>query len=758
MIEIKLEKKHVLKITRRKGDTSVNVPITINKSEPEPVVTRFAEPEPVVDCKEGTWGPGVPVAGPEGEWTACVNSKQSRREVRTREILTQPSGGGRACGPKTEEYTVTRDCVVVEPDPTTDENVILIGSAWISNQFRIGPADRAKLSVLRKAIDETPKWTTFADAQERISPSRNGVRATKWVKLPVWGSMNGLYKQIPRLRDDGTMEPMYPTLNGDFAAIMQILKTYGTKSGPRGTNVMTPYCTWHGHSRRRRDGTWSMSPHIPYAIGLTMDGVIQFAMRDGSMLEAFRIPGANATTDFTYYEPDRKLFFVTDSLNKRVLMIGRHPAFTDPANPNFEDFSKWQVHTLSAEFVKPTSIREIGGTLYVADNGANAVYKLGLDGAKLKVLDVPGAFWIDGMSDGRLIVAALTGMIYIIDPKAPSLGNMLQSPAAPWVAVDNDKNGTCGPKDEFVVVAMTGGTEPSANVSWRRYQDGILKPHALGGGSGIMTNGDIAYCQDVYGHYPWPISHHPDEGTMMVAGLSDVFPSLLAARPDNYPAEDAYDAALAHRGRDIIRYGAPASVPYGKYPSFTCQMSDTHWSLLGCTGDWIAQKSFADAAAFVQGGMFGSFPRPEIKGRDLHAVLYPIYRSSQRFLREGAALMNALKAFCLPLYGQELPAVAQRLPNVELDVQMDVRVEAGNLAVKFSDRYGHPKAPEAGLVVRLIVDEGLPEQRELGTLASPWTIPVPALPKGQHSLCSPAVSGVPDLGKYKDRATMILAS
>jgi hypothetical protein len=229
---------------------------------------------------------------------------------------------------------------------------------------------------------------------------------------------------------------------------------------------------------------------------------------------------------------------------------------------------------------------------------------------------------------------------------------------------------------------------------------------------------------------------------------------VIAARPPGYPTEDVYDHPTAQRGREVLRWGAGEGVLHETYPTFTCQMSGQCWSLIGCTADYLAQKSFAELAAFIQGGMFGSFPRPEIKGRDLYAFMYLIYRSSQRFLNEGNALMSALRSFCLPTFGQELPPVTQDPPQTETDIQMRVVVEGPNLRVSFTDKYFSRVTPEAGLIVRVLVDEGFNEEIDLGTVGTPWIIPMPQLTAGQHSLRALPVSGVPDLGHYRGQATV----
>jgi hypothetical protein len=651
------------------------------------------------------------------------------------------------------------------------ERIVLIGSQEQSNQFRVGPADRTNLGTLQEAIAATPKWTTFwGDQFERMSPSRNGVRATEFIKMHPWGNMNQLYVQIPRLLADSNIDrPFSHSTSSQPESFMEYLSTYGAKPGVRGVNQTTAYTTYHGHSRIRvpgihsNPGTWSMSPHIPQWIGVQMDGQFVFLMRDGSVTFPFKIPvvagiPVHNVHDFSFNPPPNniKIMYAVDTENGRVLKIDRTPAFTDPLNPNFEDFSLWAVTVFATGLGRPTGVRVVqDGTIYVADNVGNAIVKITPEGVKSTLISVNNPFWIDYMSDGKLVVGTQRLEVFIIDPVSPNLSVQVNTNApvanlTNWINVSVDREGTWGPANEITVIWIAG----PGNTEFWRYQGGQWLSKPIPNGFGLCSIGLTHPVSEFMGHYPWVGEHHPDEAIILVQGTAQVHPALIAAKPPNYPVEDVYDHATMGRGKNLLLWGAGEGVLHGTYPTFSCQMSAQAWSLIGCTADYLAQKTFAELATFIQNGMFGSFPRPEIKGRDLYAVMYYIYRSSQRFLNEGNTLMAALRSFCLPTFGQELPAITQHPSNSQIDIQMDVQPEGtSSLKVHFAQPH-HPKIPEPGLVVQVLVNEGLSDQMDLGTVGTPWILPKPVLPPGQHSLRAKAVSGVVNPAIYQGRATV----
>jgi hypothetical protein len=709
------------------------------------------------DGEEVTTGHGSAVPGA----IVRLQSKKLKETVSASQALSgssisssQGSIGKTRTKPLTGSSVSAQQGFAIRLNTSVGTNVVLIGSARTSVQARIGPADRVSRTVMDAAIAATPKWTTFANSLQQISPSRNGVRipTNEVVKFHVWGNAQQLYEQVPH-----TPLPVYwDNITSDFGAIADLVAEMPQRPGVRGVNIMNPFSMWHGHTRVRPDGTISMSPFIPMWVGVQFDGTVSFAMRDGSTFDAHKLPGVEAATDLALNLVANPIFYVCDALTGKVLRVDRHSI---PGIP--ENFAGWTTTTF-AQFNSPTSLRfsENGtqqGPLYVVDNGEGSLYRLDQFGNKTFVMSIANAFWIDAMNDGRMVIVTTGGLIHIIDPVAAVIQETITTGVAnaSWYTVSVDRKGTWGPANEFIVIAVTGG---GTNTRLWRYQNGALGGApwlSQGLGSVGLTRGTF----DPHGHYPWIAEHHPDEAIILVQGIAQVFPSLLGAKPANYPAEDSYNLTLSRRGSDIIRWGTVEGVLYDDTrPSFTCLISEGGWSMVGCTNDFIAEKTFAEAAAFVQQGMIGSFPRPEIKGMDLWAVLYYIYRNSQRFLREGATLMSGLAAYCAPFLGQELPPLlTQRVPSSNEDIQMDIEQVGDNLQISFWEKHQHtnPQTPEPGLIVRVYIDEGLPEQIDLGLFGTPWTIPFPTLTPGEHSVRARPVSGVPDPQKYRGRANIL---
>lgn len=521
----------------------------------------------------------------------------------------------------------------VEPPPAPSPTLIEArGSRHYSQNWEL-PADAIDPAKLPAPLP----WAVFVDAMQTVAQPMHGVLPAGYETLHVYGNMNLLYQGTPALID-GKKVSLYAEAGTDpMLNIMPILRKYPLRGGVRGHATMNPYTTWHGHTRVVEDGTIATSPHVPWWVGVVMDGTMTFAFRDGSVSYPFKLPITTYCNDFTYYEPRaEKLFFAVDTGAGKVLKVDRN---TNP--PTITEFA--------SGFGTATSIRAIGQMLYIADNKAGAVWELDAKTkVRRKVCDLPHVFWLDNTSTGKLLACLLNDAVHLIDPATGAMGPALVPPAAinpmrTWVQVSVDRNGTFGPVDAFTSLASTGG----ANIRfWHSTIDGT-RLTGLRGGAGRMTVGDTRFVADHTGHYPWVAEHHPDEGCILVQGFANFQPTIIAARnpANNRPALSIPGNAhvqMASRGEGLMLTGGKR-LDGSDAPSFTCLMSTQGWGLLGCTADHIAEMSYADAAAFVRRGMIGSVPRL-LTADEVRSLLYWLYYNSQRHLREGAALINGLLA------------------------------------------------------------------------------------------------------------------
>lgn len=617
--------------------------------------------------------------------------------------------------------------VVPPPPPPVTTDVVLTGTAVAHRQWSWLP-DRAKRADIDAAIAATPPWTWFDNAQQEFSPSLKGAPNTKgWVRLPVWGNFGGLYKGMPRLMPDGTVLNANSKAPGDDIElnIVPWVKTQGLRPGKRGEAITTPYTAWRGHSRRLPDGTLSMHPDVPYIVGVDVLGNIWYRMRDGSVRLPFTIPGAKEVHDWCPSPASRKTMYVCDTGNNRVLEILRGTT----------DF------TVVAQFPipRPTSVIALpDDSLFAVSN--NAVWN---PWTNTKVADIFNAFYLDYDSRGHLIVGCLNLAVYDVDP-ATGTATMIRPPGTQlqtWVTVSVDREGTCGEKDNILLCHMHSGGNNTIQVRKAGvWMDGYK---FLPIGIGQTTIGSINYAVDIFGHYPWTAIYSPDSAEIYLEGVSDINGSVIAARTPNMPWEDPYDHNAFTAGRAIIQYGCGPGTPYGSVPSFTCQMSDQGWSGIGVTADYIAEMPLIAQERFVQQGMLGSVPR-NIKGRDLYNVLYFIGRSSQRGFREGKPYFDALKAYCSPMFGRELPAIPQTLIDDNTAYFMDASIVGGKVKVAFVDLWSNPKTPEAGVVINVSIDEGQSVPDGAAVTLAP----------GQHSLRP--VSFRTALRQYAGRASVVV--
>lgn len=479
-------------------------------------------------------------------------------------------------------------------------------------------------------------WSLYLGPDSELCPSRAGVESLgTWQRWHLYGHYNGLYQPLPRLIDGG-LPLNYPDAgafpNSAVFALRDNLRHL--RYGARGESIGTPYVTWHGHTRREGSVVHT-SPLIPMWIGITLHGHIQYAMRDGSIKLGGVVSVESWANDFTFYEPERKVFFYADTGKGRIMRVDRR---TDP----------WTISTLAEGFRQCDSVRAIGTKLYVADSIAGEVWEVdALTGAKRKVCSLPHAFWVSYFSDGTLAVMTRTRAVYRIDPASGSVGPNLTpgitSGIQQWVTVDVDRAGVMGERDCFIALSVQG----SANVDFYRYdQTGKLRLPEHGKGN--QGCGPVRYVGDTFGHYPWVGAHHPDEAALLVQGMANAQPQVIVVTPpgrswvgiDN---PDRYAGWLAS-GRRIALYGDDVSSPLStRFTTFLPQMNSNGGGIV--SADHVALWEPEQIVAFIRAGMLGQQPRPftkaHVKGWGMRTLM-----DSERYLREGWPLVQRYMTYC----------------------------------------------------------------------------------------------------------------
>jgi hypothetical protein len=287
---------------------------------------------PDVDCVLSEWSGWVV---DEESFGACINNEQTGTETRTRTVITPRSGNGAACGALEESRPVTRAC------ETTSQFVVAKPLNVQSVNYSAGGNDLVDINKQKPALP----WTTFVDGSRTIAESAEGVAVDNrfgFRLLHVYGAFNALYHRIPNLFDvNGTPEiwqsltewggggpAIIPGLNTSWASVANPAPAipYPLTGGTRDAAIMTPYTTIHAHTRRRFDGTLNTGNHVPFAIGLVMNGTLLFYRRSGDIIVHSVLPHTTGgyTNDFTFFNPDPinrptdiEIFFYTDTTDAR---------------------------------------------------------------------------------------------------------------------------------------------------------------------------------------------------------------------------------------------------------------------------------------------------------------------------------------------------------------------------------------------------------------------------------------------------------
>lgn len=217
------------------------------------------------------------------------------------------------------------------------------------------------------------------------------------------------------------------------------------------------------------------------------------------------------------------------------------------------------------------------------------------------------------------------GSVYYNDP--PTTGYPAQNWA--WLAVD--RKGMVGPVDDILIqTVVTAGMRISRDNTRRvtLYTDEEIVWQLSEGGSGGPNS------------YPWAVAISETEGRFLMNGIAGGPPAVHRIRQAGEPnwTDPNYVTwypSGTYSGSWIWQMGTCVCFPWDSRPSFQ--------SLMGHSGAWhlgdaathtfdslnAAYPTDAALATYIQSGLGGGTPRPEITGNDLRDLIYYIRRRSQ---------------------------------------------------------------------------------------------------------------------------------
>lgn len=620
----------------------------------------------------------------------------------------------------------------------------------------------------------TAPYDDFYDrAKNLISPSRNGVDASRYIRSSPWGNGGGYREYIPALSPDGTnTEWLNPNFgDAEYGSQLNIAShPIDDVVGPRGKCMPSPYTTAKPHPTFLPDGT--PIPRAPLYIEVKLTGEVYFLYARGDSPPSYqligKIPGLSSCQGLTLFPPNNKLFFVTDykpGANQpngvplplpgsgRLIRVDRTAAIAARPPGGMEDSALWVFTDIVTGLGAVTSIDALDdGTIYLACKDRTEVRGIELDSAG-NVLSNEVAYHLPTppyalchTSANWIASVGVNMSVYVVNPHDPVIGASLfpTTGAIKFGTISCDVNGVFGLKDRLAFNYTHSGSGSNGGY----FLDGPGWTHrwSLPAGQSSRSLGDTLYCVDIHGHYNWLMQFHIDQALLLEQGYANSSPILTRPAHDKDPPRGNWNPTLWSDGRTVHFVGTVAGME-GTKPPFTCQTDARGFSLIGLSMDNVANMSKADGsadfdamAAYIKQGMAGSFARPELVGYPLYAEMYYALGCSQRYnFKEGQPLLDKLAAWA----GNPSRA---GIPKERAFASFYAKTEqvGTNLKVKFYNQDGYEKPPPVGATVRVIVDEGMPNAVEAGiaNAANSYLLPLPVVVSGKHLLSGKASAGI----------------
>jgi hypothetical protein len=421
--------------------------------------------------------------------------------------------------------------------------------------------------------------------------------------------------------------------------------------GPRNDNQVSPYSTYVPDPVGRGFVGVDLGGRV---FRLDMDGsvvtlvgrqvkrdVVPYSVTDPRVTEADRRAWQiNMIGDFhgtEFHQPNDlafdprsngKILYVADTENHRIARVDlavSPPSITTYAgNPSTE--GDIDGPALSALMHGPSSLVVTDdGTMYVADYDNNNIRRIAPNGGAVTTiasgLNQPFAIRFD--SKGNLIILELIDSVLkkvdLANNNAVStIFNAQCNFGWTWLAVD--RTGSIGPVDDMFITC-----QKQEFIGWRVSADGTR-----------VINSPMQF-----GHYPWAVAIRPDEGRILLHGFGDTAPTSYRVPavgdpppdPSGWYTRNEVWLVLNRIGNIVNIWGTIPEFPFNAYAAKAAIRGYGGYSpLYGFQSyDDIATMTWEQIGAWVNAGMGGSAPHPEIVGRDRDLVVEDILQRSAGF-------------------------------------------------------------------------------------------------------------------------------
>lgn len=364
------------------------------------------------------------------------------------------------------------------------------------------------------------------------------------------------------------------------------------------------------------------------------------------------------TPNDLYFDPfDSKILYVADTNNHRIAKVDLHgdvpriTTFAGTAGVAGYSDGAGDVARFSAPYSVVADWRT--GELYVADRDNHAIRRISQTGEVSTVvgrgantlplpettedsfarrdsltrnaaldaanINYPQVLRLD--SEGNIIFGEhTTHSIRRVDLQTGSVEYIFNIPikfSSTWIWLDVDWRGNIGPKDDIVVTATqtTAASGSFNNLVWRVGPDGT-------------KYGPVAPQDKATGHYPWAIAIDDAEARIVSTGVGGNGLRSVVAQPGREAPPVWYDAWVG--GHDVLDRGSVFDVPAvaDGQPSLRALYGNRASGFSRIPGvlvfDDLDRLSDAELADYIQSGMGGSVPRPDITGYDLDQLIYYI--------------------------------------------------------------------------------------------------------------------------------------